>query len=328
MKMFWLILFNVSMVLGQVLPETRNIKWEAGLKDGIPFYPVFADVTLPPYNASGNGIADDYQAISNAINDCPEGFAVFLPEGKYKISSSIDIRNKRIVVRGEGPDKTKLFGGIKINSWSSNKSAGLLNGFHKGSTTAITEYPELFNAGEFVLADQLNDSAFVTQIGFYESGCTWCGRDSGRRAMGQILKIKEITGNNISFEKPFYMDFSSKFSPEITKISENITDSCGIEDLSIESGNDDYNIIISNSAFCWIKNIESKNANKGHIRLQRSYGSEVRDSYFHHARAYSSGSGYGVLLINQSSDNLIENNVFYYLRHSMVIEAGGMGKCC
>jgi hypothetical protein len=49
------------------------------------------NVKQPPYNAAGNGSANDYNAIQNAINDaCATGVGgtVYLPEGNYNIGSN------------------------------------------------------------------------------------------------------------------------------------------------------------------------------------------------------------------------------------------------
>ena len=45
----------------------------------------------------------------NAINAVPSsGGVVFIPEGTYPISSAITISKSGVVIRGAGPDKTKL----------------------------------------------------------------------------------------------------------------------------------------------------------------------------------------------------------------------------
>jgi hypothetical protein len=71
--------------------------------------PVY-NVKLPPYNAVGNGVADDSVAIQNAINDAGAGGAgslgvhgiVYLPEGTYKVTSTLSITSSSITIRGAG----------------------------------------------------------------------------------------------------------------------------------------------------------------------------------------------------------------------------------
>src|SRR5262245_1455719 len=89
------------------IPEDRRMEWRAGVPGGIPSYPRFASARAAPYGAIGDGRADDTRAIQKAIDDCPEGKAVILPEGTYRLTASLDIR-RGIVLRGEGPDRTRL----------------------------------------------------------------------------------------------------------------------------------------------------------------------------------------------------------------------------
>jgi hypothetical protein len=57
------------------------------------FLPVI-NVKVPPYNAVGDGVADDTTAIQNAINACPPtGAIVLFPAGNYLISATLTIGN-------------------------------------------------------------------------------------------------------------------------------------------------------------------------------------------------------------------------------------------
>jgi hypothetical protein len=63
-----------------------------------------------------------------------------------------------------------------------------------------------------------------------------------------------------------------------------------------------------------------------HIALFRSYRCTIRDSYFHHAWAYTSGGlAYGISIAFYSSNNLIENNIVYNLNFPIALENSGGG---
>lgn len=67
---------------GQALPGAENRIYPAGA--GV------VDVTQPPYNARGNGVADDTRAIQQAIDDHPnQGAIIYLPNGVYLVSRTL-----------------------------------------------------------------------------------------------------------------------------------------------------------------------------------------------------------------------------------------------
>lgn len=52
----------------------------------------FIDVTQPPYNAAGNGMTNDYNAIQNALNAARDNEAtVFLPAGDYLVDGQLRV---------------------------------------------------------------------------------------------------------------------------------------------------------------------------------------------------------------------------------------------
>ncbi len=82
------------------------------------------DVTKVPYNCVADGKMDCRSLIQAAINDAAKvgGGIIYLPSGEYRITARneyyfIKIINSNIVIRGDGPDKTKIkidpyFGGV------------------------------------------------------------------------------------------------------------------------------------------------------------------------------------------------------------------------
>lgn len=63
------------------------------------------NVKQPPYNAKGDGVSDDTQAIKDALSN---GENIFIPKGTYLISDTISFQNKRIY--GIEPNRTILKG--------------------------------------------------------------------------------------------------------------------------------------------------------------------------------------------------------------------------
>jgi hypothetical protein len=74
--------------------------------------PGIFNVRSSPYNAVGNGIANDTAAITAAVAaaSAAGGGVVFLPAGTYNVASTISLPDSSIVLRGAGRRKSKLKG--------------------------------------------------------------------------------------------------------------------------------------------------------------------------------------------------------------------------
>ncbi len=312
-----------------IIPTDRRIDWNPGVPGGIPNYLI--GVNVMDYGATGDGVTDDTAAIKNAINDCPERQAVYLPEGTYKITGKLSI-GKSIVLRGDGPDKSKIIadlssgsnGIIGLYGGGTGSAINITSGYTKDSTSLTVADAARLAVGDYIAVYQDNND--LVDTGAY--GCGYCGLlGDGTHHMAQILEITAVNGNTITISRPLYYTFESQYDPEVREL--NMLEGAGIEDLYIEleaEGGYENNIWMVQCAKCWIKNVESYNARDFHARVEQCFASEIRDSYFHHGiSGYASGRAYGVTLWEANSDVLVENNIFYYLRHSMVFEGGGSG---
>lgn len=330
------VLTIISESYGEVLPADRKINWDPGIPGGIPKRTtICANVKNAPYNAVGDGVADDTTAIQNAVNACAVTQVVYVPAGTYKTTDTINI-GKGITLRGDGPNLTKIKHYSSVDKGriiqigtqtAPGTSKSVLSGFTKGSTSITLNDATSFAVGNYIGLDQLNDPNLpVTQTGC-EGPCTWCGREGtgGTRALGQVLKIIAKNGNTLTVDPPLYYTYSSAYTPEVSKIT--TVEYAGIEDLYVENVNTSTprNIRIDNCAYCWVKDIESYNSAQMHLSMLYSYRSEVRGSYFHHANAYAPNSGYGVFIGRYASANLIEDNIFYYLSPAMMLGWGASG---
>ncbi|MCZ7648517.1 MAG: hypothetical protein M5U26_25200 [Planctomycetota bacterium] len=317
-----------------ILPEDRRMDWRPGIPGGIPAYPVFANVKAAPYNAKGDGQADDTAAIQKALHDCPEGQAVLVPAGIYRLTTQLDIA-KGVVLRGEGPEKTRLVNesltkhGISICNYDNPVSTRIVKGGAKGSTSISVEDASRMKAGDLLLIDQLNDPDLVELQG--QGGlCKWAGREDGKRAMGQLVQLAAKDGNNLTLNRPLAIEFKAALAAEATRSTDKVIAKAGVEDLYFEftkkHTDDTSSIKIWNAVHCWVKNVESSRGwSYGHVTLKKCLGCEVRDSYFHHAHFYGSGHGYAVLVTAQSTDTLVENNVCYHLNTGPQVSSSGPG---
>lgn len=118
--------YDESRFLVSDIPAGATVKLQKDAGDTAPYYIIdlidlekvdapyakpanFLDVTAAPYNAVGNGTADNTTAIQNAINDAKaQGKGVWIPAGTFKITGRLNVDN--VQVRGAGMWHTKLLG--------------------------------------------------------------------------------------------------------------------------------------------------------------------------------------------------------------------------
>ena len=316
-----LILYGI-VTTGQIIPGDRRIEWSPGIENGIPEITAAIRNVLD-YGADSTGVNDSRSAFITALNSVPyQGGVVFVPAGSYKISSTITIGKNNVVVRGQGK-KTKIlmdFSGdcfrvetYRRGDWQ-NVSAELI----KDSVTVTVPDGTKFSAGQFAEIQQENDP----QVMYTRS--KW-NQSWAQNSVGQLFEVKGVEGNRVTFKTPLHISFSERLNPQIRP--QDFVRNVGFENFYIqklEAGGHTFSF--KNAAYCWIKNVESYHTRKSHVNLTSSLGCEIRDSYFHHSFSYGGGgSAYGVECAFHATDNLVENNIFAYLRHSMMVHLGANG---
>ncbi|HRT61712.1 MAG TPA: glycosyl hydrolase family 28-related protein [Syntrophales bacterium] len=321
----------------QIIPFERRITWSPGIPGGIPQRTTTcANVKNSPYNAKGDGVNDDTAAIQRAIDNCPNGQVVYIPAGTYRLTGELRISGKSIVLRGDGQRRTHLrnyaASGHILSIYIEIRDefpVNIVSGYTKDSTAIIVENASSLNAGDYIVVYQDNDPELPVDPTGCGGTCTWCGlNDDENHAMTQIVRITAKSGNNLSLNRPLYYTFKATQDPEVLKLS--MMERAGVEDMTLEMaqvGSGTRNgIQITQCAHCWIRNVETYKVRNHHVSIRNSYGNEVRQSYFHHGWGnYPGDWAYGVMLHFVNSDHLIEDNIFYVLRHSMVLEGGGSG---
>ncbi|HEY4300736.1 MAG TPA: glycosyl hydrolase family 28-related protein [Candidatus Didemnitutus sp.] len=321
-----------------IIPADRLISWQPGVPGGIPDREtVFADVSKAPYSADKTGAADASGPIQQAINACPVGQVVYIPTGTYRLNSQLTI-TKGIVVRGDGPGRTKLesyanWHAIQMGDWPSAPVATNVTGSPAKGTSTLTvssiTNPALA-VGTYIVIDQINDGNEVVNVDAQS-------RDNNTRCLSQITKVTSISGSGSSYtigiSPALYHSYAAAQTPQVWKLNQGIamTEYAGLENLSVDriapiAQNGYSNIKMVACAYCWVRNVESTFAIFRHVDLDRSFRCEIRDSLFDNGYYHETGGyAYGVVCGNRATDILTENNTFHHLRHSMVVTEGATG---
>lgn len=306
----------------EIIPDDRRIDWSPGIPGGIP------EVSGPIYNvvdygADIMGVEDSRPAILQAISQIPaSGGVVYFPPGKYRIASTITIDKNHVVLRGAGWSSRLLSEAngdcfqvitYQRGTWQSLNADAL-----KGSLTLEVPDGSKFQAGKFAEIEQTNDPDLMyTDPAWIVS---WA-----EQSVGQFMEIEKVEGNTLTFTQPLNYTYTTDLSVQIRP--QGLIRGVGFEDLYLEKmvaeGN---NIFFKNTAYCWVRNVESYHTRKVHVDNTTSLCNEIRDSYFHRSFSYGGGgSGYGVGCGMHVTNTLVENNVFDSLRHAMIIQSGANG---
>lgn len=322
------------------LPAYRAIKWEGnvGVKNDIPSRTTVYKTLTP----SGG---DDTSAIQGAINACPADQVVLLAKGTFNVSSPITVKSN-MTLRGAGMGATIIKGkagmggaylvGIKGSGPALGTAVGLVGGMAKGSSTITTATPHGWTAGDIILVDQLNSSKAdppVNNVGSNNAACTWCGRSSGTRSLGQMVKVVATpTSTTATLEMPLYWNYDSSLSPQAVKLSSLVTNA-GIERLTVDntaSGNsaqasDGGTILIRGTDNSWLLEVEAIGAWETMVRMYGTYRNTVRGGKFHEGVSPSGTSQYCMWLSPYASANLIENNQMYNLTSGVMLNGATSG---
>jgi hypothetical protein len=345
-------LFNVFCILGilyflpvsvfastDLIPADRQIDWtKAGIPGGIPHRTTIC--TTLTTAAYGNGTTDATSAIQTALNDCSQNHpdqVVYLQAGTYLISSTIQLRSQ-VVLRGAGPGQTT----IKFNSANPGDivmmSRLVLDFNHPDATYPITvankdaQVITLTSTtgiavGDILLINQQNDGTLVDSVG--SNGlCNFCGGSGGTRSLGQFVEVTAVNGTQVSINLPLHWTYNPTLNPLASHFpGRYMIRWAGLEDLTLtqDSAIAFHEVEMDFTQYSWMKNVEIKNSYSKLLFLYESLQNEIRDCYFHDTvSTVGLGSGYGIEVGYNASNNLIVNNIFKSLAGGLsLVNASG-----
>lgn len=309
----------------QIIPEDRRMDWSVAGQQAF-----FADpqdsVSVMDFGAVGDGVTDDSQAMQDAIDSFAgmEG-VVGLPQGDYLIHSTVQLADN-IVLRGIDSLSTRVlidFSGQNNHGFVITGAAPydfytIVSGYDFKSSVIVVPDGDVFLPGDYAEIIQDNGD-------WDTEPATWA-----EDVVGQMVKIVAVNDNDLVLEHPLRISFQAAFTPRIRKIEP--IRNVAIENLKIMRLDEPdegagSNIYINLAAGIRLQAIESDKSVGSHIGIYRSTQVVLHKSYIHHAFTYdgSGTRGYGITLHNHSGECLIEDNVFRYLRHAMMVKTGANG---
>jgi hypothetical protein len=173
----------------------------------------------------------------------------------------------------------------------------------------------------------LTPSASNNYAGIGTGSDTACLFHRQDRPQSEIKEIATVSGNTVTFTSPLHKQYRKSQYAELTTFTGGNAplENAGIENLTATQGGNGT-ILIANSAYSWVKNVEVSDSWGDGIGLFDSFRVEVRDSYVHDmAWPNPGGAGYLLDIATGSSEILVENNIFIKGNKVMVARSAGAG---
>lgn len=325
---FILLLIIISLfsfqLFSEEIPNDRIVNWNyAGAKTDLIY---FNEYNVLDFDFDNKGEIDNSIKIKELINLVQKPAQIFFPEGSYLFNHPIILKDSIELI---GFDANSTILNFNLND---ENNLIIIKGKIDNSKNKINITKDIsFKSSEISTLSNLKKEHYYL-IADNDSSNVFSNWAIG--TTGQIIKTNSNSSsdehnNHISnikteFRREYYVN-NSPYLHELTPIKYVSISKMTINNLN-ETNSQTSNILLQYAANCRVKCIKSTMSNFAHINITTSTNCNITGSYFldghHHG---GGGQGYGVMIQNTSSDNLVLNNIFEYLRHSMITQSGANG---
>lgn len=165
---------------------------------------------------------------------------------------------------------------------------------------------------------------------WYNQGINWGDSDLSSGGIcthhGQGFKVVFTEGATVYLDRPFYWTFTGNLVTALLYIPSGT--GMGLENLSIQimqalPAADA--VLVNNTMDSWVKNVEVKNSAQNFIVASATIDCEFSQNYVHEPFNAQGGSGYGIRLLGWNFNDLVEDNIAYFCRHSYVMDGINTG---
>lgn len=331
-----------------IIDPTRAIDWSTAGAGAIPARTTICS-TLGTAGQSPTSVQSVTVAqINAALAACPSGQTVLLNPGTYDTAGATIAIPSNVTLRGSGPTQTIIaetavptsttIPVVQFGTQSSfpfgpepnpSTSTAITGGTSQGSKTITVASASGITVGTLLMLTQ-SDLGYMTDVGT-EGACDYCAGVGG--LSGQTVQVTAVSGTSLTLSDPLYIDYSS--TPLAYPFEVGCT-SAGLEDLHISASSAEVqntssvgyspNINLTGTIYSWVKNVESDFSEGSHLWIDFGMHNTIRDSFFHDGYYHGPGATDDELRLGfKASANLIENNIFWRLHSSIIVEWGAAG---
>jgi len=277
------------------LPDFSYAGYHCG-EEAIPDVPVVGNVS--DFGAKGDGVHDDTRAFIDAIEACHDG-AIFIPEGRYKITGILKIGKSNLVLRGAGKERTTLYFPKPLNAiepnWGSTTggrrtsnyswSGGFIQVKGDYEATLITKIDAAAKRGDrsvqvasvdglsegmrIQIQLEATDQSLVKYLYADDFGDI---SKSRTKEVFQVVRIIRIVADEVFFDRPLRFDLRMDWHPEVRQYAPTVSE-VGIEDVGYEFPVQPYEGHFTELGFnpiglkgvsdCWVRRIHVQNCDSG-----------------------------------------------------------------
>jgi hypothetical protein len=293
--------------------------------------------------APNNGLRDASAAIQSYFDRAmaENGEAVLLlPEGLYRIDSPITYSGDNIILRGEGPDKTKLH-------FTTQEARLIVGGF----TSGWSQFDGRWNLTEdasigtrtLVLSDTIGlregmDIAIEMAVteGFIQEhkALSWWDDQIGKRHEIFRRQIVAIMDDSIILDSPLRYPIKVRDEARIKVFSKH-NSGLALEGIAVHSATDSVEkawelggkssaISVSQCRDCWVRNVRSfALPGKNHhllshgLVIDKSYRVTIDNVHMAHTQHRGEGGNGYLFIIGSSNEVLVKNSSGTNGRHNL-----------
>ncbi len=154
----------------------------------------------------------------------------------------------------------------------------------------------------------------------------FCRQD---RPLSQMMRVAGISGNSVTFETPFHIDFKTTYAAQISNFTGATCVGIGIEDLTLYwgvGGDGNGNSPMSACALSWYKNVQSHYSEGTGIGFYNNYRCQATQCYMHETPSPNpGGGGYLCGMNSATADCLFEDNEMWLGNKCDVMRGTGGG---
>ena len=263
-----------------------------------------APANVVDYGADPTGVSDSRAAILAALGDSNH---IYFPKGTYISSATITVSSKDIQIDGNESTLTFTTGYLDI-------SGTISSAYTITSNAVFTEREIVVSGGSFTTDDILQivnttDFSFSNHREYYRQG--------------QMLTIREVSGNTITTHEQLDSGYSVGANIEITKIT---PVKVIMRDLHVFAPDDTASTYATSIAYAkdiYIENCTFDGGDAAGLHIKQSLDAIVKNSVCQCTAPTTSGLQYGIS-IDDASRITVDKCELYGSRHATGL--GGSGK--